>query len=98
METMRDAAYPPDPGTTPQRSRANSIWIGAVFLAASVALATLGGGALVGVLLLLTGSFPYPGQSPSQINTFIFVLYVVTAGCFLGAAVLLVLGCRSLLR
>jgi hypothetical protein len=102
METVSESARDLDPGTG-ARSRATSIWIGAVFLAASVALASLGGGALVGILALVTGGFVGPGRQPliewsPHVETFVFALYGVSGGCFLGAAVLLVLGIRSLLR
>ena len=98
METVREPGRDHEPEGP--RSRAASIWIGAVFLATSVALASLGGGALVGVLMLITGGFPRPGliEWSPQIETFVIVLYGVAGGCFLGAGMLLVFGIRSLLR
>jgi hypothetical protein len=88
-------------------SRRNAVLAAAVCLAASLGFVTLGGGALVGVLFTIT---ELPRMAPSEpgsgelvrlyaqhVEVFVMVLYGVAVGCFLAAAVFLVVGLRRLL-
>ncbi len=87
----------PAPPDTRARGRA-----GAVIIVGELGLILLGGCFLIGVLAIVEGSgFANPAVPPPMTGpkiVLMVVLYLLAFACFAGAAVMLVLGTRALLR
>ena len=86
--------------------KTGGILVAATCFAASLGFVSLGGGALVGVLLLISEIPGMPriegGERAeffvARMEFFVMVLYGVAFGCFVAAAALLFVGIRAILR
>lgn len=86
-------------------ARSPRIWASAVLVAGGLGLIGLGGCFLIGVMILHLPAVMLNGSTPgivvawtNGVYAFAGVLYGAAFGCFAGAAVVLVLTTRSLLR
>jgi hypothetical protein len=109
---MTQAVYPDPsvvvslPYATPATPRVGPrAWAGAAILAAGVFLVGLGGCFLIGVLGIvgtvangMNGPIAPPGSLTGPQVGLMVVLYILAFACFAGAATLLFLGSRALLR
>ena len=103
------AAPPPTFDEDAPRRRSSSaprVWAGALLLAAGLALVLLGGCFLIGAVVIANPTFfnPSPPAAPPSpswdpANVFLFTaLNILALVCFLGAAVLFVVGFVGLYR
>lgn len=85
----------------PVYMRAPSPWAGAAIILGGLGLILLGGCFLIGVLLIVRPNFVTPSSTNdvtvAQVILMIF-LYLLAFACFAGAAAMLFLGTRGLLR
>jgi hypothetical protein len=101
--SMQDATTPSLgsdslPYATPSPQRRPSALAGAALLAGGLGLILLGGCFLVGVMMITErAKFFLSPLTPSNI-ILISVLYVVAFACFIGAALLVVIAARGLIR
>ena len=98
MTTTTTNAVPDIPYAAPAQRVRNPVWVGAIILAAGLAMVGMGGCFLIGAARVVMWSNYTAVSNEGVTYSLLAMLYLCCLLCFAAAVVLLTTGTRSLLR